>query len=173
MLVCVTALLFSACGDDAEPDEGAFDPQNEAFNPDPSSDKGFCAFLSPEEIEDTTGLGVEEGVVDGDGCTWRLGESAAVREGPNAGEDARLVARLIDRSTYEANRSRATEQPSLSVEDVGADAYLVVAEDESQTTLYVADDPSPFTLRLQGGLDGTSATATALAELAGMVVERN
>lgn len=167
-------MLLTACGDDtAEPDENAIDPQNEAFNPDPTSDEGFCAHLSPGEIEDATGLGVDEGVVDGDGCTWRLGESAAVIGGPNAGEDARLEARTIDMATFETDRALATDEPALAVEDVDGEAYLVVAEDESDTTLYVADDPSPFTLRLQGGLDDTSANATALSQLAGLIVERN
>lgn len=169
---CALALVLGACGDDTDRDDGVAGPENQELDPVPGSDEGFCAFLSAEDIEDATGLGVDEGVADGEGCTWRLGESAAVRGGPNAGEDARLVARRIDMTTFDEHRSQATDVPSLSVDEVGEDAYLVVAEDESATTLYVAGEPGPFTLRLQGGLDGTSANATALGQLAGLVVDR-
>lgn len=155
-------LLMStvACGDDAE--EDATSPSDETESP-AGSTTDACDWLTPDEIFDATGLDVERTVPAADGCTWDVSEEAAVQAGPNAGEEAILRAEVVSRDRFDAARRGATESEDL--DDLGEGAFIVYAEDESDTTIFVDGGSALFSLNLAGALDGRSANTTALRQL--------
>ena len=168
LLMVAPVLIFAAaCNDDIG--EDATSPTDEAASSAaPTTDA--CDWLTPDEIFDATGLDVERTVPTAEGCTWDLSEEAAVQAGPNAGEEAVLGAEVVSRDRFDAARDDASESDEL--DDLGDDAFIVYAEDESDTTIFVDGGSASFSLNLAGALDGRSANTTALRQMSEHIAAR-
>lgn len=182
LLPLLLAFAVVACGDDDVEDttppideldtpEGAVDGGVDDVEPsDLGSREGACGWLSPDDISDATGLAVETATPAADGCTWELTESAAVIDGPNEGEDAELQITTIDERAFEAAQDDAAADEQ--VDDLGDEAFVAIAEDESDTRIFVHAGSLFFTVNLAGALDGQSANSAALVDLSAVVIER-
>lgn len=173
IFTAVFLILTAACGDDdAAPQGDAADEVVADTDVTRATvSEGPCDWVTSDGIFGATGLTVEGTVPRSNGCTWELTESAAVLEGPNDPEQATFSASEIDQAAFDAAQE-ADDGRIVPIDSVGDEAFVHVAEDESETALYVRDGSAFFTLRLAGALDGANANTDALVDLGRTVLER-
>ena len=163
LMIILVSFAVAACGDDDVDDTAATVDETDTA-------EGPCGWLTTGDISDVTGLELVTTTPGPDGCTWGLTESAAVIDGPNEGEEAVLETTMIDLTAFDAARDDAAESDTV---DVGDEAFMRFADDESNTRIYVRDGDAAFTMRLAGALDGRNANTNALVSLSSLIVERN
>lgn len=172
LFTAVVLILAAACGDDddARQDAAADEIVADTDETRATESGGPCDWVTSDGIFGATGLTVEGTVPRTNGCTWELTESAAVLEGPNDPEEATLSASEIDQAPFDAAQG-ADDGRIVPIDSVGDDAFVHVAEDDSETTLYMRDGTAFFTLRLAGALDGANANTDALVDLGRTVLQ--
>lgn len=182
LLLCLSAVfVLTSCADDEDavppideldtPEDRTDAGVDDVAPPDLGSAEGVCGWLTPDEIDDATGLKVRTASPAEGSCIWELDHGVAVVDGPNEDEEVLLRASTIEEDRFEAQRR---EEPGVDIErvdDVGQEAFLRRTEADFETSMFVRDDSSFFTVTLVAAFDDPHAARDALVDLSRRITE--